>query len=176
MIIWITGISGSGKTTLTQGIYKKYKSRVKNLVCVDGDVIRDLYDNDLGYDEKSRVKQIKRIQKLCLYLESQGLIVLVAALYSNSNLMSWNKKNFKNYYEVYLKASINLVKKRDPKNLYKKFKIGEEKNIVGLDIEWEEPKEYDLLINMEKEISSSETVKKLINKLKLFSKEFSYET
>ena len=44
MIIWITGISGSGKTTLTQGIYKKYKSRVKNLVCVDGDVIRDLYE------------------------------------------------------------------------------------------------------------------------------------
>ena len=68
MIIWITGLSGSGKTTISKALYKKYKSKIKNLVCVDGDVIRELYDNDLDYDEQSRIKQIIRIQKLCEYV------------------------------------------------------------------------------------------------------------
>ena len=172
MVIWFTGISGSGKTTLVQSLYKKYKSKIKNLVCIDGDIIRDLFGNDLGYDEKSRVLQIKRIQKLCLYFESQGLIVLVAALFSNRYLMSWNRKNFENYYEIYLKASIALVKKRDPKDLYKKIKYKKVKNVVGVDIKWQEPKKYDLLISMDKESSQKETVKKLILNLKKFHKEF----
>ena len=172
MVIWFTGISGSGKTTLVQSLYKKYKSKIKNLVFIDGDFIRDIFDNDLAYDEKSRIEQIKRIQKLCLYFESQGLIVLVAALFSNRYLMSWNRKNFKNYYEIYLKASIALVKKRDPKSLYKKLKYRKNANIVGIDIKWKEPKKYDLLISMDKESSQKETVKKLILNLKKFHKVF----
>ena len=95
MIIWITGLSGSGKTTISKELFKKYKPKIKNLVCVDGDVIRNLYDNDLAYDEKSRIKQIIRVQNLCDYLNQQGLIVLVAALYNNKDLMQWNRKKFK---------------------------------------------------------------------------------
>ena len=116
MIIWITGLSGSGKTTISKELYKKYKPKIKNLVCVDGDVIRNLYDNDLAYDEKSRIKQIIRIQRLCDYLYQQGLIVIVAALYNNVDLMTWNQNNFQNYFQIYLNASIELVKKRDLKN------------------------------------------------------------
>ena len=76
MIIWITGISGSGKTTIASRLIKKYKNDIKNLVNVDGDVIRGLYDNDLNYDLDSRITQIKRIQKVCLFLENQGFLRL----------------------------------------------------------------------------------------------------
>ena len=174
MIIWITGLSGVGKSTIAKGIFNKYKSKIKNLVCVDGDIIRDLYDKDLGYDEKSRIKQINRIQNLCLFLEGQGLIVLVSALFSNSKLMYWNRKNFKKYYEIYLQASLELLQKRDPKDLYKKFKSGKEKNIVGLDIKWNEPVEYDLLINMDKENTIENSIKKVLYNLSNFSDEFKF--
>ena len=80
------------------------------------DLIRDLYDNDLAYDERSRIKQIIRIQKLCDYLNNQGLIVIVAALYNNIDLMKWNQKKFKNYYQIHLNASIDLVKKEILRN------------------------------------------------------------
>ena len=172
MIIWITGLSGVGKSTIAKGIFKKYKSKIKHLVCVDGDIIRELYGKDLGYDERSRIKQIKRIQNLCLFLERQELIVLVSALFSNSKLMYWNRKNFKKYYEIYLQASVELLQKRDPKGLYKKFKSGKEKNIVGLDIKWNEPEAYDLLINMDKENTIENSVKKVLNNLSNFSNEF----
>ena len=35
----------------------------QNIVRLDGDIIRELYENDLGYSESERIKQIKRIQK-----------------------------------------------------------------------------------------------------------------
>ena len=170
MVIWITGISGSGKTTIASRLIKKYKNDIKNLVNVDGDVIRGLYDNDLNYDLDSRITQIKRIQKVCLFLENQGLIVIASALYCDESLMEWNRKNFKNYYEIYLETSLDIVKRRDVKGLYKKYEKGLEKNIVGLDIPWNAPKNYDLKINMNDNISVEETMKKIIKNFNIFDK------
>ena len=86
MIIWITGISGSGKSTISNAIIRKYKNNIPNLVNIDGDAIRDLYENKLGFKVKDRIKQIKRIQNICMLLEKQGLVVITSALYSNDNL------------------------------------------------------------------------------------------
>ena len=86
--------------------------------------------------------------------------------------MSWNRKNLENYYEIYLKASLELVQKRDPKNLYKNSKNKKNKNIVGLDIDWIEPKKYDLLIDMNNERSAEDTINKLIHSLKKYKKVF----
>ncbi len=159
MVIWITGISGSGKTTIANNLIKKYKKTVNNLVNVDGDVVRELFGNDLKFDMKSRVAQIKRIQKMCLFLESQSLVVIASALYCDNTLMLWNRKNFKNYFEIYLDASLDLVRKRDIKGLYKKYDKGLEKNIVGLDVPWNEPQNFDLKINMD----SLPTIERVIN-------------
>lgn len=163
MIIWITGISGSGKSTIAYNLVKKYKKTVNNLVNVDGDVVRELFGNDLKFDMQSRITQIKRIQKLCLFLESQSIIVIASALYCNKKLMLWNRKNFKNYFEIYLDASLDLVRKRDVKGLYKKYDKGLEKNIVGLDVPWNEPQNFDLKINMD-ELPTIEKVINTINK------------
>ena len=168
MIIWITGLSGSGKTTISKELFKKYKPKIKNLVCVDGDVIRNLYDNDLAYDEKSRIKQIIRVQNLCDYLNQQGLIVIVAALYNNVDLMQWNRKKFKNYYQIYLNASIELVKKRDPKKLYYKYEKGLQNNIVGIDIPWHKPINSDLTIDMTEKTNKEEVIEIIERHLGIF--------
>ena len=60
MVIWITGISGAGKTTIANFLIKKYKKVIPNLINIDGDAIRKLYRDDLGYEEKDRIVQIKR--------------------------------------------------------------------------------------------------------------------
>ena len=73
--------------------------------------------------------------------------------------MLWNRKNFKNYFEIYLDASLDLVRKRDIKGLYKKYDKGLEKNIVGLDVPWNEPQNFDLKINMD----SLPTIERVIN-------------
>ena len=169
MIVWITGISGSGKTTIANFVLNKLKKKYSNLVNLDGDVIRNLFGDDLGYDVNSRITQIKRIQKLCFFLESQDLIVIVSALYSSEDLLNWNRKNFQNYLEIYLHADIDLVKKRDPKSIYKKYSLGKEKNIVGIDIDWNEPSKPNIRIDMNDITSFEETgyliYNRILNKL-----------
>ena len=44
MVIWIMGLAGSGKTTLAKLIIKKIK---KNIIHIDGDAIRNIYDEKL---------------------------------------------------------------------------------------------------------------------------------
>ena len=165
MVIWITGISGSGKTTLANEIAKTLKAEKSNVINVDGDIVRELFDNDLSYDLSSRVKQIERVQKLCLFLERQEAIVIASALYSSAELMQWNRKYFKEYIEIYLEASIELVKQRDVKGIYKKFEDGKEKNIVGIDIPWNIPLNYDLKINMNELPTIENSVDKILNKI-----------
>lgn len=168
MIIWITGISGSGKTTIANEIIKTYKKYLPNIVNVDGDIVRQFFDQNLKYEEDDRIKQIKRIQKICKFLEQQDLILIVSALYSNKELMKWNRENFSDYYEIFLDANLSLVKKRDPKNLYKKYQEGKEKNIVGIDIPWNPPLNYDLKILMDERTKVKDVIKLIASKLKIF--------
>ena len=168
MIIWITGISGSGKTTIANEIIRTYKKYLPNLVNVDGDIVRQFFDQNLKYEEDDRIKQIKRIQKICKFLEQQDLILIVSALYSSKELMKWNRENFSDYYEIFLDANLSLVKKRDPKNLYKKYQEGKEKNIVGIDIPWNPPLNYDLKILMDEKTKVQDAIKLIVSKLKIF--------
>jgi adenylylsulfate kinase-like enzyme len=59
--IWLIGPTASGKTTVAKLIYEKLKKTYPNLVIVDGDEVRDLYDNKLGYDIESRKKKYAKI-------------------------------------------------------------------------------------------------------------------
>tara|TARA_B100000965_G_scaffold400020_1_gene421164 strand:- start:532 stop:1038 length:507 start_codon:yes stop_codon:yes gene_type:complete len=161
MVVWITGLSGAGKTTIANYIIKKYLKIFPNILAVDGDVIRDLFGNDLGFNEKDRVKQIKRLQKLAHFLEKQNQIVVVSALYCNPEILNWNRENFINYYEIYLKAPIEVVRTRDPKGIYKRYDLEKEINVVGLDIPWNEPKNSDLIIDIDK----NTTVKTITDKV-----------
>ena len=102
MVVWITGLSGSGKTTVAKYIIKKSIDTHPNMVMLDGDVVREIFNNDLGHEQKDRIVQIKRLQNLSLFLEKQNQIVIVSALYSSPQLLKWNRRNFKNYFEILL--------------------------------------------------------------------------
>lgn len=147
MVIWVTGLSGAGKTTLCNALWKLLKPGLPELVSLDGDQVRQAFGQELGYSEEDRVVQIKRIQNLAKILSDQGLVVLVAALYSNSQLLKWNRQNLTNYYEVYLETSLEVLKSRDSKGLYRGAGDGSIRNMVGLDIPWRVPKAPDLIIN-----------------------------
>jgi len=165
MVIWITGISGAGKTTISKNLYQQFKCIIPEIVTVDGDEVRNLFGKALGYSEKDRFIQIERVQRIAAFLDKQGMLVLVSALYSHPKLLSWNRKNFSEYFEIYLKTSIDLVSDRDPKGLYRKFFAGEMQDVVGLDIVWHAPKNPDLSITMDKSENLCDTSNTIISRI-----------
>jgi cytidine diphosphoramidate kinase len=167
MVIWITGMSGSGKTTLAVALRDLVKPTRQHTVLIDGDTIREAFGAGLGYDEPNRVVQINRIQKLAKILNDQDLIVIVAALYSHPDLLKWNRENFSSYTEVYLEASMNLLHKRDQKNLYSMAKSGQTNNVVGIDIPWLAPSNPDFRFTADEEIDPRKMAEKLATELEL---------
>lgn len=153
MVIWIIGISGSGKTTIAEALIKKFRNTNKKTIFIDGDEIRKVWGDDLGYSTKDRRKNHTRLSKLSRLLAQDNIVVIVAALSIFTDLRRWNKKNIPKYYEVLLDASVEMVRKRDPKSLYANRKKNKIKNIVGIDTKFPKSSTTDLIIN-ETEIES----------------------
>lgn len=147
MVVWLTGLSGAGKTTIAEAIVREAKPCFPSLVLIDGDVIRDLFGAGLGFDEEARKQQIGRIQRLAKFLACQNVPVIVSALYSNPELMHWNRLNLPDYFEIYVDTPLDTVIARDTKGLYSKAQAGELLHVVGLDIPWHIPKNPDMVIS-----------------------------
>ena len=74
MIIWLTGQPGAGKTTLAEWLKAHYYD---NGIIVDGDDIRDVYQNK-DYSEEGRKKNIERAQDLALFLHHKKFTPIVS--------------------------------------------------------------------------------------------------
>ena len=73
MIIWLTGQPGAGKTT----ICKKIITKDPRFFHIDGDDLRDLFDNK-DYSEVGRKKNIELAQQIAQYLNNKNEDVLVS--------------------------------------------------------------------------------------------------
>ena len=120
MILWFTGISGVGKTTIAKYIYKKLKKRIENLVHIDGDNFREMFNNDLGYKLKDRDKNAVRLINFIRFLSKQKINIIVSANLTSQKYRLYCKKNLKNFYEINISSHLSNLKKRDTKNIYKK--------------------------------------------------------
>lgn len=141
MVIWIIGLSGSGKTTLANIIKKKLIKKKYKLIHIDGDVVRKIYDKKVGYSYKEREINAKRISFLVKFLADQKVNLIVSVLSNYPQWLKWNKKNLKKYTQIYLKTDLEILKRRKPR-LYQK----KNKNVVGLDIKFHEPKNNNFVI------------------------------
>lgn len=141
------GLSGSGKTTLSQLIYQQLKPTLPNLVRLDGDVIRDLFGNDVDHTIDGRRRNAQRLSALSKFLADEGIHVVAAVLSIFPEWRKWNRDNIAGYAEVYIKASMDTLLRRDTKKLYASAMRGEISNVVGVDISFPEPESPDLILD-----------------------------
>tara|TARA_B100000795_G_C22805991_1_gene444936 strand:- start:111 stop:632 length:522 start_codon:yes stop_codon:yes gene_type:complete len=141
-LIWVTGLSGSGKSYIAKEIKKKLNEKKINNIIIHGDDLRRIFKLN-KYDKKSRLSYAYSYSLLCKKITNQGINVIIATIAMFHEIRKWNRKNIKNYYEVYLKTSYNLIKKRNKKKLYLSKKI----NVIGKDIKPELPKNPDFIFN-----------------------------
>jgi len=165
-LLWITGLSGSGKTTISLKLKKILSKKYTNIVLFDGDVLRKKLNikNSTSFTYKERKKLGLKFVKLCKEFVEKDKFVIIAVMALIKDVQLEYKK-IKNNMDVFLDVPIKELKKRDPKKLYKKYYNGEVKNIAGLDLKYDIPKNPTLSVKWNKTLTKQKIIKKI---LKLF--------
>jgi adenylyl-sulfate kinase len=161
-VYWITGLSGAGKTAIGNLFYDYLKRSNPNSVHLDGDVLRQIFGGKNGYTLKERKMLAMQYSRLCRMLSEQGIHVVCTTISMFHEVCDWNRSNIQRYIEVYVKAPLKVLIQRDQKGLYRKAQKGEIKNVMGVDLEYEEPCNPDILLLNNGVKSPKEMVKILI--------------
>lgn len=75
MIYYIVGQPHAGKTTLSRLL--KQHLFPQNIIQIDGDDLRDIFQNK-DYSEEGRRNNIKRAQDIAMFLNAKGIDVIVS--------------------------------------------------------------------------------------------------
>ena len=165
MVIWFIGKSASGKTFFGKKLYNAIKANCPNIVFLDGDMLRNAISKDLGHSKEERYISEERRSRLSRLLSDQGVHVIVSGISNEPEIREWNKKNIKDYLEIYIKTDQKILYSRDPKDIYKNYLDGKIKNVVGEDIPFQEPIEPWMTIHNNGSDSSNEVIDKIMFKL-----------
>lgn len=147
VVIWLTGISGSGKTTLGNIIVKQLRTQKNQVEFLDGDIVRDFFENDLGYTRNERILNIKRIAFAAHMMAKHGVCVVVACIAPYYEARDFIRKKLKNYIQIFLDTKMETVIARDVKGHYKKVKTGQMENFIGCDDGYDIPRNPDLRVD-----------------------------
>jgi len=172
MVIWFLGKSASGKTFLGEKLYNALRINYPNIIFLDGDLLRNAISKDLGHSKEDRYISEERRSKLSKILSDQGIHVIMSGISNEPEIREWNKKNIKDYFEIYLKTDKNTLYRRDPKGIYKNYFKGEMNNVVGEDIVFKEPVAPWMTIDNDSDNNSKEIIESIFLKLKKMNIQF----
>lgn len=165
-LFWVTGLSGAGKTTISTLLYQYLRKKEDNIVLIDGDKIREVYQNS-DYSEEGREKISYTNMRLCKMLTDQGIDVIIAVIGMRDAYREWNRKNIASYFEIYLDVPMDVLIKRDSKGLYSRALRREIANVYGIDMPYEEPKNPDVKVCNDSPNTPEEVSMMIINALNL---------
>lgn len=165
-VLWFTGLSGSGKSTIANILEKKLSSQGKLTYLLDGDNLRHGLNKDLGFKSEDRIENIRRVGEVAKILYDAGVIVLASFISPFASDRARVKELFPDgeFIEIYVNASIDEVKKRDPKGLYKKAEEGQIPNFTGVNSPYEVPENPSIEIKT-KDCAPEEAASKIIDYL-----------
>ncbi|KZT11056.1 adenylylsulfate kinase [Laetiporus sulphureus 93-53] len=148
--IWLTGLSASGKSTIACALEQHLLHLHKFCYRLDGDNIRFGLNKDLGFDEKSRNENIRRIGEVSKLFADASCIAITAFIspyrVDRASARELHEKAQLGFVEVFVDAPLHVVEQRDPKGLYKKARAGEIKDFTGISAPYEAPEKPEIHI------------------------------
>lgn len=147
-LLWFTGLSGSGKSTVANALDLRLNEIGKATYLLDGDNIRLGINSDLGFSKQDRNENIRRISEIGKLFVDSGLITIacfISPLKANREMARSTIGN--DFIEIFVDCPLEECEKRDPKNLYKKARLGEIKNFTGISSTYEKPENPEIVIN-----------------------------
>lgn len=165
-VLWFTGLSGSGKSTLANAVEAKLHEQGYKTYLLDGDNVRHGLCSDLGFTDRDRSENIRRLGELCKLFTDAGVIVLASFIspFRRDRKMLRTMMEPGEFIEVYVNTPIEICEQRDPKGLYKKARDGIIKKFTGIDSPYEPPENPDIEIINKGDLDKF--VKRILNDIK----------
>ncbi len=156
-VYWLTGLSGAGKTTIGRLWRDELCRTGEPVIFLDGDEMRAVFGVGLGFSGADRQKLAESYGRLCALLARQGATVVCCTISMFDSVRAWNRANIPGYFEVYLEASMETLRRRDQKGLYSQ----NADNVAGVGLQVELPKAPDLVLNNNGQLTPQEQVARL---------------
>ena len=103
VITWITGLSAAGKTTLGVELTKRLQNQFEPVVFLDGDNLRTILGEDSTHTRDDRLRLAFIYSRLCRSIAAQNVHVVISTVALFREIHVWNRENFDNLIEVFLK-------------------------------------------------------------------------
>ena len=166
-VYFFTGLAGAGKTTIGGLFYQRLKEKNPEAILIDGDLARTQAGHSTAdgkvlledrYTTEARKAGAFVGFQACKDYAEQGHDVVICSIAMYTDVRAWNRENIENYREIYLKVTHETLYKRDQKKLYST----KAKNVVGVDLPWDEPGHSSIVIQNDGHETPEEIVSRLV--------------
>ncbi len=149
-VVWLTGLSGSGKSTISTALERELFNIGTHTYVLDGDNVRHGLNTNLGFSPEDRVENIRRVAEVAKLMADVGIVVITAFI---SPYQADRRKARAiaceagvEFFEIYVKASVEVCEQRDPKGLYKRARSGEIQEFTGISAPYEAPESAEVVV------------------------------
>ncbi len=169
-LYFFTGLAGAGKTTIGGLFYEKLKKIKPDAILVDGDrrrseaeqqVTKSIdkleQDDDRFYGTDARKRGAWAMAIYCYELTQQGMDVVLCSISMYAEIRAAYRQYVENYKEIYVRAQWETLHRRNPKGLYSPGR----RNVVGVDLPWDEPDTPDVIVQNDGQETPKEIVERL---------------
>ncbi len=156
-VYWITGLAGAGKTTIGNALYLQLREVMDSVIILDGDILKQIVGSSVGYSYEERKLRAQSYSNLCRVLSEQGITVVICTIAMFDDIREWNRNNISNYIEIFLDVKMEILRERNKKNLYV-----HSNSVAGVDVVAELPKNPDITIENDGNISVDSIVEQIL--------------
>ncbi|KXJ89191.1 Adenylylsulfate kinase-domain-containing protein [Microdochium bolleyi] len=171
--LWFTGLSASGKSTVATALEQHLLHKGLAAYRLDGDNVRFGLNKDLGFSDKDRVENIRRIGEVAKLFADSSCIALTSFISPfkadrqiardvHAAVAPGSSDQPIPFIEVFVDIPIEVAEQRDPKGLYKKARAGEIPHFTGISSPYEAPENPDIVLKTH-EKSVEECVQQLVD-------------
>jgi adenylyl-sulfate kinase len=147
-VLWCTGYSGAGKSTVAKALVREMFAAGCQVMLLDGDNVRHGLCGDLGFSDRDRTENIRRVAETAKLFYEQGNLVVCTFIspFRADRAFARSIMPSGAFHEVFIKCDLDVCRRRDPKGLYRKAEAGEISEFTGVSSPYEAPDQPELVL------------------------------
>jgi bifunctional enzyme CysN/CysC len=148
-VVWLTGLPGSGKSTIGSLVERELFAAGVQTMLLDGDHVRHGLSGDLGFSERDRAENIRRVGEVARLFYEQGAVVICTFVSPYRRDRERVRSLFPegSFFEVFVDCPVDECMRRDPKGLYRKALDGSVRGFTGVSGAYEPPERPEIVVS-----------------------------